>query len=128
MNREAFRTESDTSQIVIRSERLRHLRDLGHERVGAHAAEALLEAPDELEHEPGGVPDRVRHVADRDQLRLLPVPAPEVDLHRHAVVLEALPRRPPRVDPAPVLLSLAQRQRGLDLSPYPLYHLLPLLY
>src|SRR4030095_8760505 len=41
------------------------------------------------------------------------------DLHRHAAVLEALARGPPRVEAPLVLLSLAQRQRVLDLARQP---------
>src|SRR5262245_25511860 len=58
----------------VRVEGLRDLRDLGHEHVGAHAREALLQAPHELEHEARGIPYRVRYVAERDELRLLPMP------------------------------------------------------
>src|SRR2546428_89802 len=59
----------------VGAEGLSDLGDLGDEHVRANPAEALLEAPDELQHEAGGVADRVRHVADRDEPRLLAVAA-----------------------------------------------------
>src|SRR6266446_10672294 len=71
----------------IRAEGLRDLGDLGDEHVRADPAEALLEAPDELQHEARGVTDRIRHVADRDELRLFAVPSLEEDLHRYLAVL-----------------------------------------
>src|SRR5262245_27334239 len=51
-------------------EGLADLGDFRHEHVGAHAAEALLQAPHELQHEAGGVAHRVGHVADGDELGL----------------------------------------------------------
>src|SRR5205823_14336549 len=50
---------------------------------------------------------------------LLPVTALQEDLHRHAAVLQALPRRAPRVDATALLLALAQRERVLDLPREP---------
>src|SRR5712692_9626871 len=110
----------------IRAEGLGDLGDLGDEHVRADPAEALLEAPDELQHEARGVTDRIRHVADRDELRLFAVPSLEEDLHRYPAVLEALPRRPPRVQAPLVLLPLAQRERILDLARQPRDHALHL--
>src|SRR5438128_1557819 len=110
----------------VGAEGLGHLGDLRYEHVGPNPAEALLEAPDQLQHEARGVADRVRHVADRDQLRLAAVAALEEDLHRHAAVLQALARGPPRVEAPFVLLPLAQRQRVLDLARQPRDHALHL--
>src|SRR5262249_61447435 len=92
------------------------LGDLRDEHVGADAAEALLEAPDQLQHEARGVADRIRHVADGDELRLFPMAPLEVNLHGHPAVLEALPGRAPGVEAPAVLLALAQRQRVFDLA------------
>ena len=115
IHRRALQGPLDRALDRIRIEGLRDLRDLRHEHVRADPAEAFLEAPDQLQHEARGVADRVGHVADRDQLRFLAVPALEENLHRDPAVLEALPRGAPRVEPALVLLALAQRQRVLDL-------------
>src|SRR5207247_11218385 len=64
----------------------------------------------------GWVTDRVRDGAERDGLGRRTVPPLEEELQRHAAVLEALARRPARVDPPALLLALAQRERVLDLA------------
>src|SRR6267143_1485389 len=126
VDRRALERPFDRALDRIGVEGLGHLGDFGHEHVRADPAEALLKTPDQLQHEARGVADRVRHVADRDQLRLLPVPALEEDLHRHPAVLQALARGPPRIEAPLVLLPLAQRQRVLDLARQPRDHALHL--
>src|SRR5438445_1126369 len=95
-------------------------------RARDHPAEAFLKAPDELQHEPRGVAHGVRDVADGDELGLVAVAPLEEDLHRHAAVRHALAHRPPRVEPAPLLLPLAQRERVLDLARQPRHDVLHL--
>src|SRR3989441_11033336 len=109
-----FRSPLDRALDGVRAAPLGALGDPRHEHVRAHAAEELREAPHELEHEARGVPDGVGAVADREELGLLAVPPLEVELHRPPAVLEALARRPARVDPPALLLALAQRERVLD--------------
>src|SRR5262245_48763494 len=103
----------------IRAEGLGHLGDLRHEDERAHAAEAFLQAPHELQHEPRGVAHRVRHVAHGDELRLVTVTPAQADLHGDAVVLEALADGPPGVDASALFLPLTQGQRVLDLASQP---------
>src|SRR6267143_108396 len=116
----------DTALHRIRVEGLRDLGDLGHEHVRAHAAEALLQAPHELQHEARRVAHGVGDVADRDELGLLAVAALEEDLHGHAAVRETLANRPARVEPPSLLLPLAQREGVLDLARQPRHHVLHL--
>src|SRR5213594_3501694 len=68
VDRRALERPLDGALDRVGVEGLGHLGDLGHEHVRADPAEALLEAPDQLQHEARGVADRVRDVADRDQL------------------------------------------------------------
>src|ERR1700730_13845587 len=110
----------------VGGEGLGDLRDLGDEDVGAHAREALLQVPHQLQHETGGVAHRVRHIAEGDQLRLLAVPAAEPDLHRPPPVLQALADGPARVQAALLLLALAEGERVLDLAGEPRDHRLHL--
>src|SRR3984893_3184777 len=103
-------------------ERLRHLGDLRDEDVGAHAREAFLQAPHQLEHEARRIAHRVRDVAERDQLGLFPGAAAEAQLHRHAAILQALADGPARVEPALLLLSLTHGEGVLDLAREPRDH------
>src|SRR5215471_4754467 len=107
-------------------EGLRHLRDLGHEDVGAHPREAFLEAPHELEHEARGIAHRVRHVTQGDELGLLAMPTAEAELHGHAAVLEALANGPARIEPSLLFLPLAHGERVLDLAGQARHHRLHL--
>src|SRR4030095_13515680 len=83
-------------------------------------------APHELEHEARGVPHRVRHVAEGDQLGLLAVAPAVAHLHGHASILQALSNGPARVQTSLLLLALAQRERVLDLASEARHHRLHL--
>src|SRR3989449_6934749 len=64
VHRRALERPLDRALDRVRAERLRDLGDLRHEHVRAHAAEALLEAPHELEHEARGVPRSEEHTSE----------------------------------------------------------------
>ena len=97
-----------------RAERLGHLGDLRDEGEALHLGEALLQVPDELEHEARGVPHGVGHVAERDQARLLPAPPAPPELDRHPAVLEARAEGPLHVELALLLPPLPEGERVLD--------------
>ena len=98
-----------------RAEGVRHLGDLRDEREALHLREAVLQVPDELEHEARGVPHRVRDVAERHQPRLLAVASPPTDVDRHASVLEVHPKCPLGVELSLLLAPLAESEGVLDL-------------
>src|SRR5262245_1138698 len=126
VDRRGLQRPLDAPLHRIRRKRLRDLRDLGDEDERAHATEALLKAPYELQHEARGVAHGVRDIADRDELGLLAMAALEKDLHRHAAVRQTPANRPPGVEPALLLLPLPQRERVLDLSREPRHDVLHL--
>jgi hypothetical protein len=99
----------------------------GHEDVGAHAREALLQAPHELEHEARGVAHGVGDVAQGDQLGLLPVDAGAKRSSMGTPPYWRLLRMVRRESSRPLLLlALAHGEGVLDLAREPRHHRLHL--
>ena len=97
-----------------RPEGLGHLRDLRDEGEALDLGEALLEVPDELEHEARGVAHGVGDVAERDQPRLLAAPPAPAELDRPPAVRQARAERALHVELAPLLPPLPECERVLD--------------
>ena len=79
-----------------------HLPDIGHEDEAPDLRVEILQGVDELEHEPGDVPDRVGHVAEHHDLRLVLALVVEDDAERHAAVLQVAAQGGARVEPPPL--------------------------
>src|SRR5205814_5974018 len=77
--------------------------------------EAVLEVPDQLEHEARGVPHGVGDVAEGDEPRLLAVAAPPPEVEGHPAVLEVRPERALGGELALLLSPLAEGEGVLDL-------------